>query len=331
MPEFDALSAADRACPLCGGVDTRPYGRVDARFGLLSCPACGFAFAVPRPTPEELAAFYNEQEDYNLTPEPTAPGRAARLAGEWKRRIESVHPAPRRILEIGCQRGDLLYGLKQHGFAVVGADVCDTAREFAARHYGLTVHPGAFPPTAEEGAFDAVILSHLIEHIVDPVAFLDAVKRYLAPGGVVCIETPGLDTMLFDLFGTAYNMIRPPEHISFFTRRSARALFSRCGLEPVKVETRTRLWSQPNPWMYGLLSLARATGALGWVRRRRNPGGGASLTASMRLERGGLLARALPVADYAARTATVAAWPLARASDAAGKGLMLFAIGRKNT
>ncbi len=323
MPE------ADRKCLVCGARETAPRGAVDARYGLWSCPACDFAFTLPRPTGEELERFYNEQEDYNRVPEAVAPGVAVRRAGEWERRIRRAHPGARRVLEIGCQHGTLLYGLKRRGYAVTGADLCETARRFASRHYGIVVHAGTLPPRAEEGAYDVVILSHVIEHVLDPVAFLGDVTRYLAPGGVVCIETPGLDTLLFDLFGPRYNMVRPPEHISFFSRRTMPALFARCGLETVEAVTFTRPWSQPNPYLYGLLSLARASGGLGWLRRRRNPGSEGSSAASMKAAPDSLLSRAVDLADYAARLATVATWPLVAAADAAGKGLLLFAIGRK--
>lgn len=327
MPDISGGSP----CLICGEQADRFLGAVDARYSLWGCPACSFYFTWPRPTPEDLVAFYNEQEDYNRTPSPLDPATASRRAGEWERRIRSAHPQPRRILEIGCQRGDLLYGLRQRGYTVEGADVCETGRDFAARHYGLTVYPGTLPPAAKEGTYDGIIMSHVIEHVLSPVDVLTDVARFLAPGGVVCIETPGLDTFLFDIFGTRYNMVRPPEHISFLTRRCMRALFDRCGLETIRAVTFTRPWSQPNPFLYGLLSLAKATGALGWLRRRRNPQAEASSTASMRLDRGGLVSKALPMVDYATRLATLASWPLSVAADATGKGLMLFAIGRKNT
>ncbi len=323
MPE------AAETCLVCGSRKTRLVGPADARYGLWACPGCSFAFTLPRPSVAELAAFYNEQDDYNRLPTPLAPAQAARRAGEWDRRIRRVHPQARRVLEIGCQHGALLFGLKQRGYDVTGADLCDTVRQFAGRHYGITVHAGAFPPEGQAGTFDVVILSHVIEHVLDPVAFLTEAARFLAPGGVVCIETPGLDTILFDCFGPRYNMVRPPEHISFFTRRAMPALFARCGLETVRAATMTRPWSQPNPYLYALLSLARASGGLDWLRRRRNPEAQGSSAASMKAGPGSLLSRGVTVADYATRLASVATWPLLAAVDAAGKGLFLFAIGRK--
>lgn len=327
MPEQTTDAAFP--CPVCGAVPMRPRGRADARYGLWSCDACSFACTLPRPTQAQLEAFYNEQEDYNRTPPPLTPAVAARRAADWDHRLRRAHPAARRVLEIGCQRGDLLFGLAGRGYAVAGADVCDTARHFASRHYGLAVHAGTLPPEVEQGRYDAVILSHVIEHVLSPVAMLTDVARFLAPGGVVLIETPGLDTVLFDLFGSRYNMVRPPEHISFLTRRAMPTLFARCGLETVAAETFTRSWSQPNPFLYGLLSLARSLGALDWLRRRRNPTAAGASTASMRLDKGGLAARALPVIDWTSRLATLVSWPLWRVADAGGKGLLLFAIGRK--
>lgn len=318
------------ACLLCGrsgeGVS---LGRVDARYGLSRCPDCGFIYASPRPNQDELVAFYNEHGDYNSDPEPISPEAARRRTAHYAGLIAKGRPEARRILEIGGLHGEALYGLMQRGYEVEGADINQAAIGYAARHYGILIHEGETPPEDRAGSFDVLILSHVIEHILDPVAFLRNAGRFLAPGGMVLLEIPGVDTVLFDLFRQDYNMVRPPEHIDFFTRKTARLLLEKAGFTPLRTFTKTPVWSQKNVFLYGLMSLARKTGALQRLRSRKTAAPKYASAAPIPMAPGGLLARGLAAADYGTRAASVLSWPALALMDRMGKGLILFAIGRK--
>ena len=54
---------------------------------------------------------------------------------------------------------------------------------------------------AEAGlAVDAICLFHVFEHLPDPVSWIAAAKRLLAPGGHLVIEIPSLDDPLLSLY-----------------------------------------------------------------------------------------------------------------------------------
>ncbi len=316
-------------CPLCGDADSRSLGRVDDRYELRACAGCGFIHARPRPTLEEIVAFYNEHDDYNRAAPPLPAEKAKRRVAPYRMLIHERRPQAKRILEIGCLHGEALYGLRQWGYETVGADLNRACIEYARKHYGIVVHAGEGPPEEFAGSFDVLILSHVIEHLLDPVDFLQRAGRFLKTGGMVVIEAPGVDTALFDLFGPDYNMVRPPEHIDFFTMDTIRTLLERAGFTPETAFTRTPIWEQRNLFLYGLLSLARRTGALQRLRRRRNPDSAYATSAPMRVGKRSPLSLALTVADYGTRVASVLCLPLLRLLDRRGKGLLLFAIGRK--
>lgn len=54
-------------------------------------------------------------------------------------------------------------------------------------------------PTAEHGTFDGLIASHVGEHLPDPIGFLLAMDRLLAPHAVIALALPDLRTC-FDFF-----------------------------------------------------------------------------------------------------------------------------------
>jgi SAM-dependent methyltransferase len=69
-----------------------------------------------------------------------------------------------------------------------------------------------------DGAYDVVILSHVLEHFTDPKRLIRSAQNALAPGGIVVIEVPNDVPGIFPLNG-------PDEpHLTFFTAQTLMAL-----------------------------------------------------------------------------------------------------------
>lgn len=320
---------ADGTCPLCGAADHLPLGKPDATFTLSRCARCGFTFVTPRPSHDFLMEFYNLHSDYVTAPEPIGDEQARRQASRYHGLIRKYAPRASRVLEIGCLYGHLLRGLALRGYQVTGADVCEPARRFAMEHYGITVHPGEAPDASLKGSFDVVIISHVIEHTLEPVSFLAEAASYLGTGGILLVETPGLDSPLFALFGASYNMVRPPEHISFFSRETMARALNAAGLECAATLTYSYLWDQRNFMMYGALSFFKWTGILGRLRARSTPSASFGLAAPIPVRSGSLFQKAFQAFDHVCRTLNCLSAPVMLMLDALGRGMMLVAVGRK--
>jgi SAM-dependent methyltransferase len=104
--------------------------------------------------------------------------------------------SPARIVDIGCGDGAAT-GLAAHcnpAHHVVGVDwSADALRR--ARPLGLTLIQGGVDspglPVAT-GTADVVIMSELIEHLVDTDSAIEEVHRVLRPGGALLLSTPNL-------------------------------------------------------------------------------------------------------------------------------------------
>jgi len=88
-------------------------------------------------------------------------------------------------------------------------------------------------PAPPPRAFDLVICAHVLEHVSFPVPFVDELKTFMAPGGLLYLEVPGPGqrppgTPVFDYMGPVMH-----EHVSFYSGRAVRRLLHRCGLRPV--------------------------------------------------------------------------------------------------
>src|SRR5690348_1775036 len=96
-------------------------------------------------------------------------------------------------LDVGCGAGLLAEPLARLGAQVTGIDASPDLIAAARDHaemMGLTIDYRAGDLLELEGAFDLVTCMEVIEHVADPAAFVGALARRLAPGGLLIMSTP---------------------------------------------------------------------------------------------------------------------------------------------
>jgi SAM-dependent methyltransferase len=95
------------------------------------------------------------------------------------------------LLDVGCALGHLAALARLRGWRVTGIDVSAEAISQASVRFGLDVRAGSLARHRDTlGPFDTIFLGDCIEHVEEPAALLNDVRRTLAPGGLVCIDTP---------------------------------------------------------------------------------------------------------------------------------------------
>lgn len=134
-----------------------------------------------------------------------------------------------RLLDVGCGNGAMLESLEALGWEVEGVDF-DSLAVGCARKKGLRVHLGTLaaqglPP----GSFDAVISSHVIEHVPDPLGLLRECHRILKPGGQLIFITPNAGGWGHRLYGPDWRGLEPPRHLHIFTLESLAAIATAAG------------------------------------------------------------------------------------------------------
>jgi 2-polyprenyl-3-methyl-5-hydroxy-6-metoxy-1,4-benzoquinol methylase len=145
-----------------------------------------------------------------------------------------------RLLEVGCGGGGMLKGLADLGWEVAGVDF-DPVAVAACRNKGLRVELGALEAQLyPRNSFDAVVMSHVIEHVHDPVALLTECRRILAPGGKLSLVTPHLNALGHRLFRSSWFCLDPPRHLHLFSVKSLRAAFREAGFTRMRIFTTMR-------------------------------------------------------------------------------------------
>jgi 2-polyprenyl-3-methyl-5-hydroxy-6-metoxy-1,4-benzoquinol methylase len=227
-------------CVLCGGESRVRYqGCRDFEYFVESsapfhrCGACGLVFMQPLPRREELPTLY--PATYNNFAAPSNP-MSAFLLDRYLVHHAAVcrRLAPRgAVLEVGCGTGDLLDRLRTLGHRVRGVDVSPEACAIAARR-GLDVFCGTLEELPTTERYELVFMSHVIEHVLDPLATVRAAATRLAPGGVLYLETPNVGSLDARLWGRHWGLIHYPRHLYLFDRSTLARLLALGGLERVR-------------------------------------------------------------------------------------------------
>ena len=143
------------------------------------------------------------------------PGRPAELDFS----VMWLEPRRRgRLLDVGAGSGWLVEHMNSLGWQAEGLDFDARAVE-RARSRGLAMHRGGLLEQGfADASFDAVTMSHSIEHVHDPVAWLAEARRILRPGGRLSVATPNTRSLLHRRYRADWFAIDPPRHLHLFNR-----------------------------------------------------------------------------------------------------------------
>ncbi len=208
---------------------------------------------VARPAGGSLRAFYEDP----AVPASSGPDRARRQA-EMLAEVLAAMPAPARVLDVGCGDGyatSVAAGRNRaHHFA--GLDWSAPSLAQAAERGIAVLRAGldARLPIGSESV-DVVVMSEVIEHLVDTDSAVEEAYRVLKPGGTLLLSTPNLaawynrgllalgiqpvfsEVSLRSVFGRPGSQVAG--HLHMFTRRALVEFLAAYGLECVRVSGAT--------------------------------------------------------------------------------------------
>lgn len=145
-----------------------------------------------------------------------------------------------RLLEVGCGSGENLKVLQDLGWIAEGVDFDAEAVE-NVRNKGLRVRQGTLEEQNYPNEnFDAITMSHLIEHVHDPEHLLRECRRILKKDGRVVIVTPNTRSIGHRIFRKAWRPLEPPRHLHIYCPQAISSLMSKAGFSQIRVFTTIR-------------------------------------------------------------------------------------------
>jgi SAM-dependent methyltransferase len=152
--------------------------------------------------------------------------------------------AGRRVLDIGSGSGAWLLIAREAGWSVAGADPDPIARS-RAQELGLEVRTGGAEAWADQlGTFSAVTMSHVIEHVHDPVQTLRDALSLLRPGGRLYVETPNIDAVGHTIFGPNWRGLETPRHLVLFNHGSMNRALGMAGFVNIRYRRRPEVFQE---------------------------------------------------------------------------------------
>ncbi|WP_299873360.1 bifunctional 2-polyprenyl-6-hydroxyphenol methylase/3-demethylubiquinol 3-O-methyltransferase UbiG [uncultured Cocleimonas sp.] len=141
-----------------------------------------------------------------------------------------------RLLDLGCGNGKFLLQARSAGWDVVGVDFDQEAVDVACMQ-GLDVRLGGIDildPRIEQ--FDVITLSHIIEHVHQPIDILKACNRLLKPGGFLWLDTPNSEAEGHRVFGANWRGLEPPRHLAIFSFESMNKTLKLSGFVNIEIQ-----------------------------------------------------------------------------------------------
>lgn len=125
-----------------------------------------------------------------------------------------------KLLEIGCGSGVMLKTMKDLGWSIEGIDFDPNAVNNASKK-GLNVKLGGLiEQNYPDKSYDAIVMSHLIEHVPDPINMIIECFRIMKDGSVLVLITPNSNSFGHKVFQENWRGLEPPRHLNIFDANS---------------------------------------------------------------------------------------------------------------
>jgi SAM-dependent methyltransferase len=206
----------------------------------LRCRGCGLVWVDPLPTAEELSGYYEGAYGTGSYARFADAVETRRLIAEH--RLQLIRPWVQSgpWLDVGCAAGDFIAAAEQAGRSVEGIDASAEAVE-RARARGLNVRHAGVETFRPEQRYQTVSAFDLIEHLLDPRAFIAGLVDWLSPGGVLILTLPDVRSIYPRLLmGRHWFYYVPEEHFFYFDRNTISRLLESFGFTVLQLSRATK-------------------------------------------------------------------------------------------
>ncbi len=195
-------------------------------------------------SPQDLKAFYetNYARAENLA---TIPDEHNFMYAQTIAQIRPCLKPGLKVLDLGCNDGNLSLYLARAGCDVLGIDLARNAVELARRgaeHHQISnarfESLDFLNDWTTPDAFDFILCSHVIEHVPEDAKFAEKIRFALKPGGHVVLLAPTQYSSLYrvsKLFTGRYRHDEEVGHLRRYTRASISETIERAGLRVKKI------------------------------------------------------------------------------------------------
>jgi len=269
----------NRLCPICSS--SRKEALFEQKFydnsltlmngySVVVCSDCGFCFADEIPPQEAFNLYYEQMSKYEYDCYDNHPSTDQMT--HYAKIVRFIEPNLKNkdasILDLGCSTGGLLSIFKERGFYnLLGIDPSPVCAQSVQRLFGIDARVSNFSDLTPEKKYDLVILSEVLEHIVDLKAILAKIRSLLSDEGFLFIEVP--DSGRWETQISAPFQQFSVEHVNYFSRDSLDHLLLKNGFQTATSREADYISEKINEPVIMLLA-AKSSEATGYAGLRKD-------------------------------------------------------------
>jgi len=246
----EELIAQEGRDPYLSLVDDRYH---ELRRSWWTCENCGLIYRSPVLNTEDITTLYHQYEkdifknenpdEYfdRITSLPPNISENYQKAVWLKQHLESLSSLDIkniRILDIGCGGGTLLYTLSEvfGNRNTFGVELNPVYAKLARDKSGAEVTNSNYKSNLWTEKFDLILLTKVLEHVADPLPFLEEIEKGMSVGSFLFIEVP--DPVDFKNLPTSHDRFYIP-HIYYFGAETLGILAEKANFRVIESRTIT--------------------------------------------------------------------------------------------
>lgn len=238
------LISSIRQCPICDYNNQRNFRQfefLNEYYNVVICNSCGFVFQNPiKPISHYQALECSYPKNYDLH----SIRRAEYIVDFCKSYISTSGTI--NILDIGAGFGSVLNNIgillsnSKYKVGITLENLNDIKKTNHTKLYNFNVEDeilvDKFIQSMGNQQFDFIIMSHVLEHFIDPNKAIKNIKKLMSSNTILYIEVPSL-------YNTEYRTksVWRPEHLSYFTESSLSYILKINGLRINKLKD-SKIW-----------------------------------------------------------------------------------------
>ena len=206
------------------GLGTQQIG-----FGI--CKSTGLVMQTSTVAEEKMLDWYSQTATYV---NPNHDGKPMpQKVRDLDRLLQVVHLTtnthPDSVIQFGSSDGYTLSRFSDAGSSrVLGVEPGQKAREYALKTYGVVCQSGTVDDYQVDDRFELIVLTHILEHLYNPLDFLLRVQKNITDGGALLIEVP-----LWERLDKQGKGVLTFEHVNYFSEDALFWMLRDAGFEPI--------------------------------------------------------------------------------------------------
>lgn len=236
-------------CKICKNSNKIKFFTKKNKYSYYLCRFCQTLFLYPLPNKKKIKNYYENHFEY-FKENDIQKKRVKKQAKKVIKILFKINPYGKTLLDIGSGYGHFLKEAKHNGLDVLGIEPSKILYRASVTHLPyikvINTNFETFVKQNKNKKYDFITLIHVLEHLINPKKILEEVVKLLNKNGVLYIETPNMNSHLFNIEQANYTFLTPPDHLWIFSKKSIKTMLKNINsVNLVKIST----YSYPEHFM----------------------------------------------------------------------------------